>query len=100
MNNEKKNALQILQETSRTFFIPITRLPPICQEAVASAYLCLRAIDEVEDHSKLKNYFRLLYFAPYSNICFVKSLGYSILISVISPASSVTGVKRGLIKPP
>lgn len=55
MLNEKKNALQILQETSRTFFIPITRLPPTCQEAVASAYLCLRAIDEVEDHSKLKN---------------------------------------------
>ena len=53
--SEKKNALQVLKETSRTFFIPITRLPTGCQEAVASAYLCLRAIDEVEDHSKLPN---------------------------------------------
>lgn len=42
---EKKSALKILEETSRTFFIPIMRLPPQCQEAVAAAYLQLRAID-------------------------------------------------------
>lgn len=52
---EKKSALKVLQETSRTFFIPIVRLPEVCQEAVASAYLALRAIDEIEDHSKLSN---------------------------------------------
>lgn len=40
-----KTALQILEETSRTFYIPIVKLPPSVQEAVASAYLCLRAID-------------------------------------------------------
>ncbi|MEC4813831.1 MAG: phytoene/squalene synthase family protein [Scytonema sp. PMC 1069.18] len=49
------DALNILKETSRTFYIPIIRLPLGLQEAVASAYLCLRAIDEIEDHSELDN---------------------------------------------
>ena len=31
------------------------KLPSICQEAVAAAYLQLRAIDEIEDHHKLPN---------------------------------------------
>lgn len=55
MQSEKKTALKILEETSRTFYIPIVKLQPIVQQAVASAYLCLRAIDEVEDHPKLEN---------------------------------------------
>jgi farnesyl-diphosphate farnesyltransferase len=42
-----------LEASSRTFFIPIVGLPPRLQEAVASAYLCLRAIDEIEDHDQL-----------------------------------------------
>ncbi|MEY3825512.1 MAG: hypothetical protein RLZZ148_324 [Cyanobacteriota bacterium] len=54
--NLRDNALKILQETSRTFFIPISLLPPKLQEAVASAYLCMRAIDEVEDHNELDNF--------------------------------------------
>ena len=53
--NFRNNALQILKETSRTFYIPISRLPRGLQEAVASAYLCMRAIDEVEDHPDLDN---------------------------------------------
>lgn len=48
-----KSALDLLKETSRTFFIPISLLPPGLQEAVASAYLCMRAIDQVEDHPTL-----------------------------------------------
>ena len=48
-----EDALEILKETSRTFYIPISRLPPKLQEAVASAYLCMRAIDEIEDSPKL-----------------------------------------------
>lgn len=31
------------------------RLPAKCQEAVAAAYLQLRAIDEIEDHHTLSN---------------------------------------------
>jgi len=45
----------MLKETSRTFFIPISRLPAGLQDAVMSGYLCLRAIDEVEDHPRLDN---------------------------------------------
>lgn len=51
--NWKKDALKTLKETSRTFYIPISRLPHGLQEAVASAYLCMRAIDEIEDHPHL-----------------------------------------------
>jgi farnesyl-diphosphate farnesyltransferase len=50
-----ENALDMLEKTSRTFFIPISRLPAGLQEAVMSGYLCLRAIDEVEDHPQLDN---------------------------------------------
>ncbi|BCL39002.1 squalene/phytoene synthase family protein [Nostoc sp. MS1] len=49
-------ALKILEETSRTFYIPIVRLPSGLQEAVASAYLCMRAIDEIEDHAELDKF--------------------------------------------
>lgn len=53
--NSGENALDMLKRTSRTFFIPISRLPAGLQEAVMSGYLCLRAIDEVEDHPRLDN---------------------------------------------
>ncbi len=51
----RRDALELLKETSRTFYIPIVRLPRGLQEAVASAYLCMRAIDEIEDHPELDN---------------------------------------------
>jgi farnesyl-diphosphate farnesyltransferase len=51
-----KNTLDMLKKTSRTFFIPISRLPAELQDAVMSGYLCLRAIDEVEDHPRLDNH--------------------------------------------
>ncbi|MGF1523826.1 MAG: squalene/phytoene synthase family protein [Leptolyngbyaceae cyanobacterium] len=50
-----KTALDLLKETSRTFYIPISLLPSQLQEAVASAYLCMRAIDQVEDHPRLNS---------------------------------------------
>ena len=46
-------ALDLLKATSRTFYIPISLLPSGLQEAVASAYLCMRAIDQIEDHPDL-----------------------------------------------
>jgi len=52
---EKKSGMKVLEETSRTFYIPISYLPETIREAVASAYLCLRAIDEVEDHPTMEN---------------------------------------------
>ncbi|NJK62943.1 MAG: phytoene/squalene synthase family protein [Synechococcaceae cyanobacterium SM2_3_1] len=51
----RSEALKVLQDTSRTFAIPIMRLPAGLQEAVSSAYLCLRAIDQIEDHPHLDN---------------------------------------------
>jgi len=48
-----EQAFSMLELTSRTFYIPIQRLPPKLVEAVSSAYLCLRAIDEIEDHPSL-----------------------------------------------
>jgi farnesyl-diphosphate farnesyltransferase len=47
--------LRVLKETSRTFFIPIVRLPGLLQETIGAAYLCMRAIDEIEDHPTLDN---------------------------------------------
>ena len=49
------DAWRVLQETSRTFLLPIRQLPAGLQEAIASAYLCLRAIDEIEDHPSLES---------------------------------------------
>lgn len=51
--NRKQDALKTLKETSRTFYIPISGLPSNLQEAVTSAYLSMRAIDEIEDHPHL-----------------------------------------------
>jgi len=49
----RHQSLETLYATSRTFYIPISRLPAGLFEAVGSGYLCLRAIDEIEDHLTL-----------------------------------------------
>lgn len=51
----QSDILRVLNKTSRTFFIPIVRLPAKLQEAIGAAYLCMRAIDEIEDHPSLDN---------------------------------------------
>ena len=51
----RTDALEVLKETSRTFYIPISQLPPGLIEAVSSAYLLMRAIDEIEDHEAIDN---------------------------------------------
>src|SRR5690625_1456007 len=45
--------MHILKLTSRTFYIPITLLGSTLKMTVGSAYLCMRAIDEIEDHETL-----------------------------------------------
>jgi farnesyl-diphosphate farnesyltransferase len=50
----RERAMSVLKATSRTFYIPIMLLPEGLKEAVASAYLCMRAIDEIEDHPDLE----------------------------------------------
>lgn len=48
-----KDTMRVLKETSRTFYIPITFLQRDLKKAVAAAYLCMRAIDEIEDHEDI-----------------------------------------------
>lgn len=48
-----KEAMAVLKATSRTFFIPITFLEKEMKTTVATAYLCMRAIDEIEDHEDI-----------------------------------------------
>lgn len=50
----EKEAMHVLKLTSRTFYIPIKLLKSTLRETVASAYLCMRAIDEIEDHVDLE----------------------------------------------
>src|SRR5690625_6638433 len=45
--------MQVLKETSRTYYIPITLLKRDLRLTVGSAYLCMRAIDEIEDHETM-----------------------------------------------
>jgi farnesyl-diphosphate farnesyltransferase len=47
------NPEDMLKETSRSFYIPTMNLPERLRDAVMSSYLCLRAIDEIEDHPRL-----------------------------------------------
>lgn len=51
----EKQAMEVLKETSRTFFIPIKLLQKPLRMTVGSAYLCMRAIDEIEDDEHLSN---------------------------------------------
>jgi farnesyl-diphosphate farnesyltransferase len=53
--DHRAELMRVLQETSRTFFLPIKRLPEKLQDAIGGAYLCMRAIDEIEDHPLLNN---------------------------------------------
>lgn len=55
MSRFPKEAMRMLKETSRTFYIPITFLQKELKDSVASAYLVFRAIDEIEDHEELDN---------------------------------------------
>ena len=50
----EKEAMKVLKETSRTFYIPITLLKRELKLTVGSAYLCMRAIDEIEDHEEME----------------------------------------------
>ena len=54
-NRLHDEAMDMLLQTSRTFYIPISRLSGRLQGAVAAAYLCMRAIDEIEDHPQLSS---------------------------------------------
>lgn len=78
-----KDAMRMLKETSRTFYIPITFLKKELKSAVASAYLIFRAIDEIEDDEQLTNDVKHdilmqvsgLFKAPFDNEAYLNILG-------------------------
>src|SRR5690625_7385248 len=45
--------MRVLKETSRTFYIPITLLKRKLKLTIGSIYLCMPAIDEIEDHEEI-----------------------------------------------
>ena len=49
----QKEAMHVLKLTSRTFYIPIKLLKTKLRKTVGAAYLCMRAIDEIEDHETM-----------------------------------------------
>lgn len=51
----QKDAMRVLKNTSRTFYIPITFLQKELKMSVATAYLAMRALDEIEDNDKVNN---------------------------------------------
>lgn len=53
--NFSKDIMRVLKDTSRTFFIPINLLKKDLKQAVSTAYLVYRGIDEIEDHETLPN---------------------------------------------
>lgn len=78
-----KDAMRVLKETSRTFYIPITFLQKELKHSVASAYLVFRAIDEIEDHEELTNDVKStilmqvseLFKQPFDNEAYLRILG-------------------------
>jgi len=66
--SQYEDVMEALRATSRTFFIPIFQLPPGLQEAVASAYLCMRAVDEIEDHTEIGKHAKIRQLRSISQI--------------------------------
>lgn len=83
MTKFPKDAMRMLKETSRTFYIPITFLQKELKSAVASAYLVFRAIDEIEDDEVLSNEVKYdilmqvseLFNQPFDNEAYMNILG-------------------------
>nr|WP_282155442.1 phytoene/squalene synthase family protein [Cytobacillus gottheilii] len=67
-NHLHTEATEVLKETSRTFFIPISLLPEGLKEGVGSAYLCMRAIDEIEDDPEMESSLKIQLLSSISTI--------------------------------
>jgi farnesyl-diphosphate farnesyltransferase len=87
-NYLNKEARDVLKATSRTFYIPISHLAKGVQEAVASAYLCMRAIDEIEDHPELQSTTKSDLLLSVSQILQRKPFNENELIELFQPYES------------
>src|SRR5260370_40481537 len=90
----RQDILDTLKETSRTFFIPISRLPHGLQEAVASAYLCMRAIDEIEDHPRLDKLSKMKHLATISQLLQVQT---SVATFALDDFSAALRAQQGVL---
>lgn len=82
------DARDVLKATSRTFYIPISHLAQGLQEAVASAYLCMRAIDEIEDHPELLPTSKNQLLLSISQILQKKPFNEEALVELLDPYKS------------
>ena len=48
--NALSEAHDMIRQYSKTWYLPVIGLPPQLNEAASCAYLCMRGIDEIEDH--------------------------------------------------
>jgi farnesyl-diphosphate farnesyltransferase len=88
MVNLQKKAEEVLKSTSRTFFIPISRLPSGLKEAVMSAYLCMRAMDEIEDHPTLPSSIKIELLRSICSVLQEEPFNESRIKAIFSPYSS------------
>ncbi len=82
-----KDAIRVLKDTSRTFYIPITFLQKDLKYAVASAYLVFRAIDEIEDHEDVDNNVKYTILMQISEL-FKRSFNNEEYLQILGPTRS------------
>lgn len=80
-----KEAMAVLKDTSRTFFIPITFLEKELKPTVATAYLCMRAIDEIEDHEKITNPIKTELLIAVSKLLIEKPFNQNAYTKLLAP---------------
>jgi farnesyl-diphosphate farnesyltransferase len=83
-----KDAMNMLKATSRTFYIPITFLEKDLKDAVASAYLILRAVDEIEDHPDISNDVKYTVLLQISEL-FKQPFDENAYASIIAPIKDI-----------
>ena len=85
----QKDAMRVLKETSRTFYIPITFLQKELKMAVSTAYLAMRAIDEIEDHDTLSNDVKFDILTEVSNLLKASSFDENEYLKILEPIKDI-----------
>lgn len=83
----EKDAMRILKETSRTFYIPITFLKKDLKKAVANAYLIMRALDEIEDniHPEVTNDLKYFLLSEISGLLLEETFDNDRYLKLLEP---------------
>jgi len=92
MNEQKvliKDAMVVLKETSRTFYIPIMFLKKELKDAVAVAYLAMRAIDEIEDHEEMPNDVKAYLLSEISQLLLEDNFSHQKYGALVGPYAEV-----------